>query len=79
AKAVAKKPKSSTGGVAQPSVEPASSDPVILGQSPSDTGTTVFSGDSARVRSLGGGDANSFVRNLPNVQYQNYADENPGV
>lgn len=79
AKAVAKKPKSSTGGVAQPSVEPASSDPVILGQSLSDTGTTVFSGDSARVRSLGGGDANSFVRNLPNVQYQNYADENPGV
>lgn len=76
---VAKKPKSGAAVVAEPSAEPVVPDPVILGQSLSDTGTTVFSGDSARSRSLGGGDANTFVRNLPNVQYQNDTSEDAGM
>lgn len=77
-KAVAK-PKPGAVVVADPSAEAQQPDPVIFGQSLSDTGTTVLTGDSARARTSGGGDANTFVRNLPNVQYQNYADENPGV
>ncbi|MCK9912834.1 hypothetical protein MXD81_27005, partial [Microbacteriaceae bacterium K1510] len=46
---------------------------------PSDTGTTSFDASNVQLRSNGGGDANSFLRNLPNVQYQNQADRTPGV
>lgn len=53
---------------------------VVLGTSaPSDTGTTSFDARNVQLRSNGGGDANSFLRNLPNVQYQNQADRTPGV
>lgn len=77
-KAVAK-PKAGTAVVADPNAKTDEPDPVTLGQSLSDTGTTVFSGDNARARTLGGGDANSFVRNLPNVQYQNDTNEDAGT
>jgi hypothetical protein len=46
---------------------------------PSDTGTTTFSGDAVRARTTGNGDANTFLRNLPNVQYQNMGDRAPGA
>ena len=52
---------------------------VSFGGTPSDTGTTTFDASNVKVRSNGGGDANSFLRNLPNVQYQNEADGSPGV
>ncbi|WP_171946484.1 TonB-dependent receptor plug domain-containing protein [Hyphomicrobium sp. CS1GBMeth3] len=45
----------------------------------SDTGTTVFTYEGVRIRTDGSGDANSFMRNLPNVQYQNDTDDNPGI
>lgn len=55
-------------------------DGVILGgPAVSDTGTTVFDSRNVMMRTDGGGDANSFMRNLPNVQYQNDTDENPGA
>jgi hypothetical protein len=67
-----------------PSTAPSSSDAqaeasepppgVTLGTSaPSDTGTTTFDNSNVRMRTDGSGDANSFARNLPNVQYQNQA------
>ncbi|MBZ0211962.1 MAG: TonB-dependent receptor [Hyphomicrobium sp.] len=77
-KAVAK-PKAGAVVVADPSAQAEQPDPVTLGQSLSDTGTTVLSGDNARARTLGGGDANTFVRNLPNVQYQNDTNEDAGM
>jgi len=54
-------------------------DPITFGQALADTGTTTLTGDGARARTSGGGDANSFVRNLPNVQYQNDTEENAGM
>ena len=53
---------------------------VILGGAAiSDTGTTVFDARNVMMRTDGGGDANTFMRNLPNVQYQNDIDTDPGV
>lgn len=45
----------------------------------SDTGTTTFDANNVQMRTDGGGDANTFMRNLPNVQYQNRNDYNPGA
>jgi hypothetical protein len=45
---------------------------VTLGTTaPSDTGATTFDASNVKLRTDGGGDANTFMRNLPNVQYQN--------
>lgn len=53
---------------------------VVLGTSaPSDTGTTTFDANNVQMRTTGGGDANTFLRNLPNVQYQNDASTNAGT
>lgn len=69
-----------TGGVAGAPDSDVKIDGVLLGgPATSDTGTTVFDSQNIRIRSTGGGDANSFMRNLPNVQYQNESDKNPGV
>ena len=46
---------------------------VLGGAAVSDTGTTVFDAKAVDTRTDGGGDANTFLRNLPNVQYQNEA------
>jgi hypothetical protein len=53
---------------------------VVLGTTaPSDTGTTTFDANAVDLRSNGAGDANSFMRNLPNVQYQNQQGINSGA
>lgn len=53
---------------------------VVLGTSaPSDTGTSTFDANAVQMRTNGGGDANTFLRNLPNVQYQNNASTNAGA
>ena len=52
---------------------------VLGGAAVSDTGTTVFDAKAVQMRTDGSGDANTFLRNLPNVQYQNDTDENSGV
>lgn len=52
---------------------------VLFGQAPADIGTTIFDNTNIWLRSTGGGDANSFMRNLPNVQYQNDTETNAGV
>lgn len=49
------------------------------GQSPVDIGTTIVGGDAFAVRTDGSGDANTFLRGLPNVQYQNETDDDAGV
>uniref|UniRef100_UPI003BA8D8AA hypothetical protein n=1 Tax=Stappia sp. TaxID=1870903 RepID=UPI003BA8D8AA len=49
------------------------------GQSPVDIGTTIVGHDEFAVRTDGGGDANSFLRGLPNVQYQNETEDDAGV
>lgn len=49
------------------------------GGNPADTGTTELSSEQFTVRTEGGGDANSFLRGLPNVQYQNDTDTDAGV
>ncbi|MDH4982142.1 hypothetical protein [Hyphomicrobium sp. D-2] len=54
-------------------------DGVVLGGAVADTGMTVFDARSVKMRTDGGGDANTFMRNLPNVQYQNDANENAGI
>jgi hypothetical protein len=55
-------------------------DGVLLGgPATSDTGTSVFDSRNVRMRTDGSGDANTFLRNLPNVQYQNDIDADPGV
>lgn len=55
-------------------VEPTQPPPgLVLGGAPSDTGTTTFDANAVDLRANGAGDANSFMRNLPNVQYQNQA------
>jgi hypothetical protein len=59
--------------------KPVESDPVNLNKSLADTGTTVFDAANVKSRTLGGGDANTFVRNLPNVQYQNDTNEDAGM
>lgn len=58
----------------------AESDGVVLGGTAlSDTGTTVFDSKNVQMRTDGSGDANTFLRNLPNVQFQNDIDDDPGV
>lgn len=54
-------------------------DGVIFGTVLSDTGSTTFDANAVNMRTDGSGDANTFLRNLPNVQYQNDTDESPGV
>ncbi len=49
------------------------------GRSPADTGTTVLDTGQYRARTDGSGDANSFLRGLPNVQYQNDTDDDAGM
>ncbi|MCZ7596285.1 MAG: hypothetical protein M5U16_16405 [Hyphomicrobium sp.] len=53
-------------------------DGVIFGTVLSDTGSTTFDANAVNMRTDGSGDANTFLRNLPNVQYQNDTDESPG-
>ncbi|WP_072377754.1 TonB-dependent receptor plug domain-containing protein [Hyphomicrobium sp. NDB2Meth4] len=52
---------------------------IVYGQALSDTGTTTFDSNSVNLRTDGGGDANTFLRNLPNVQYQDQTDDEPGA
>lgn len=52
---------------------------IVFGQALSDTGTTTFDASNVQMRTDGGGDANTFLRNLPNVQYQNQTDKDPGA
>ncbi len=47
-------------------------------ESAADTGTTVMDSTQVGIRTSSG-DANSFLRGLPNVQYQNDTNENAGV
>lgn len=51
----------------------------LSGKSSSDTGTTALESVVILNKTSGVGDANSVLRNLPNVQYQNDADNNAGV
>ncbi len=44
-----------------------------------DTGTTNISDGQFRARTNGTGDANSFLRGLPNVQYQNDTEDDAGI
>ncbi|MFA5899446.1 MAG: hypothetical protein WC829_10080, partial [Hyphomicrobium sp.] len=52
---------------------------IVYGQALSDIGTTIFDANNVNLRTDGSGDANTFLRNLPNVQYQNDTDTNAGV
>lgn len=54
-------------------------DGVVLGGAVADTGMTVFDARSVNMRTDGSGEANAFMRNLPNVQYQNDTDKNAGI
>lgn len=62
---------------------PAESTPppgVVLGSTAkADTGTTTFDAKNVEMRTDGGNDANTFMRNLPNVQYQNSNSSQPGA
>ena len=51
----------------------------IGGVSSPDSGTTVVSREAFEIMTGGNTDANSFLRNLPNVQYQDYASVDAGV
>jgi TonB-dependent Receptor Plug Domain len=44
-----------------------------------DTGTTVLDATQVDIRTDGSGDANTFLRGLPNVQYQDDTSEDAGV
>lgn len=48
-------------------------------ESAADTGTTVMDSTEVGIRTDGGGDANSFLRGLPNVQYQDDTNDEAGV
>lgn len=48
-------------------------------RSPADVGTTTLDRGNFAVRTDGSGDANSALRGLPNVQYQDETDTNAGV
>jgi hypothetical protein len=52
---------------------------VLGGAAVSDTGTTVFDSKAVNTRTDGSGDANTFLRNLPNVQYQNDTSTDAGM
>jgi hypothetical protein len=47
--------------------------------SSTNSGTTVVSREAFEIMTGGSEDANSFLRNLPNVQYQDYASTDAGV
>ncbi len=47
--------------------------------SSTNSGTTVVSREAFQIMTGGSEDANSFLRNLPNVQYQDYASTDAGV
>lgn len=49
------------------------------GKATSDTGTTALESAVIQNKANGFGDANSILRNLPNVQYQNDSDNDAGV
>lgn len=68
------------GGVGGAVDSEAKVDGVVLGgPAISDTGTTQYDSHNVRARSLGGGDANTFLRNAPNVQYQDETSEDAGT
>ncbi|MEM9965534.1 MAG: STN domain-containing protein, partial [Asticcacaulis sp.] len=48
------------------------------GRSVADTGTTVLSAEGYRARTIGNGDANTVLRAMPNVQYQNDTSTDAG-
>ena len=48
-------------------------------ESAGDTGTTVLDATQVGIRTDGSGDANSFLRGLPNVQYQDDTSDDAGV
>jgi hypothetical protein len=48
-------------------------------ESAGDTGTTVMDSTQIGIRADGNGDANTFLRGLPNVQYQDDTSENAGL
>lgn len=52
---------------------------MLSGPAISDTGTTKYDSHNARARSLGGGDANTFVRNAPNIQFQDQTSTDAGI
>jgi hypothetical protein len=71
---------SAGGGGGDGASDKESPDGVILGGGAvADTGMTVFDSKNVLMRTDGSGDANTFLRNLPNVQYQDLTDENPGA
>ncbi|MEI9899016.1 MAG: hypothetical protein WDN31_01565 [Hyphomicrobium sp.] len=76
AKSVAK-PGATSGGTTTSEEPPAPG--ITYSTAPSDTGLTTFDTKNVQMRANGIGDANSFARNLPNVQYQNQADPNGGA
>lgn len=47
--------------------------------SPTDSGVTIVSREAFEIMTAGSQDANSFLRNLPNVQYQDYSSVDAGV
>lgn len=69
-----------TGGVGGGQDADTPTDAVTLGgPAIADTGTTSYTFEGVRIRTDGSGDANSFLRNLPNVQYQNDTSTNAGI
>jgi hypothetical protein len=72
-------PDSDDGGVAGDMNGDATDGVVLGGPAIADTGTTVFDANNVRMRTDGSGDANTFLRNLPNVQYQNDTSIDAGV
>lgn len=66
-------------GTGEAAAEEVTEGVILGGAAVSDTGTTVFDARNIQMRTDGSGDANSFLRNLPNVQYQNDIDDDPGV
>ncbi len=76
AKSVAK-PGATSGGTTTSEEPPAPG--ITYSTAPSDTGLTTFDTKNVQMRANGIGDANSFARNLPNVQDHHKADPNGGA
>jgi hypothetical protein len=72
------KSSSSAPAIAGPDPEPEVPG-IVYGQALSDTGMTTFDARNVQMRTDGSGDTNTFLRNLPNVQYQNDTDTDAGV
>jgi len=64
---------------AQATAEPAQPGVTLGTTAAADTGTTTFDANNVKLRTDGSGDANTFLRNLPNVQYQNQNSADPGA